>query len=290
MKSVLRAAGVPCARHRLCATADEARSFAVLVGWPVVVKPPAGAGAKATVRCADAAALEAALRAMPPSAERPLLLEEFLAGVEHSFDAVNLGTRTVWHSLTRYEPTPLHVLENPWIQWTVLLPREVDHPRYDDIRAVAGRALEALGMRTGVSHMEWFRRQDGTVAVSEVGARPPGAQFCSLVSWAHDVDFYAAWGRLVVLDEFARPERKFAAGAAYLRAQGSGSRIKAVHGLDQAQREVGELVVEARLPRVGAEPSGSYEGDGYAIVRHASTEVVEKALRRIVSLVRVELG
>ena len=25
-------------------------------------------------------------------------------------------------------------MENPWIQWTVLLPREVDHPRYDDIR------------------------------------------------------------------------------------------------------------------------------------------------------------
>jgi hypothetical protein len=290
MKSVLRAAGVPCARHRLCTTDDEARSFAALAGYPLVAKPPAGAGAKATFRCENGDQLSEALRTMPPSPSRPLLLEEFMTGTEHSFDGVNLDGKTVWHSLSRYEPTPLHVLETPWVQWTVLVPREIDHPRYDDIRATATKALQALGMGTGVSHMEWFRRPDGAIAISEVGARPPGAQFCSLISYAHDVDFYAAWGRLVVLDEFARPERRFAAGGAYLRAQGRGTRIARVHGLEQAQREVGELVVEARVPQVGAEPTGTYEGDGYVIVRHASTEVVETALRRIVSLVRVELG
>jgi hypothetical protein len=203
---------------------------------------------------------------------------------------VNIGPRTVWHSLTRYDPTPLHVLENPWIQWTVTVPREVDAPAYDDIRATATRALHALGMTSGVSHMEWFRRGDGSVAVSEVGARPPGAQICTLHSVAHDVDFYAVWARVVVYDEFTAPERKFAAGAAYLRAQGTGRTIRAIHGVEQAQREVGELVVEARLPQVGAEPTGTYEGDGYVILRHASTEVVERALRGLVSLVRVELG
>lgn len=290
MKDVLRAHGVPVARHRLCTDANEARSFAALAGYPLVCKPPAGAGAKATFRVEHGAALEDALRAMPPSRERPLQIEEFLSGKEHSFDAVNLGVQTVWHSLTRYEPTPLTVLENPWIQWTVLVPREIDHPQWDDIRAVATKALRALGMTSGVSHMEWFRRPDGSVAVSEVGARPPGAQICTLHSLAHDFDLYAAWGRAVVLDQFTAPERRYACGAAYLRAQGRGRTIKAVHGLDQAQREVGELVVEARLPRVGAEPTGTYEGDGYVILRHASTEVVERALRRLVTLVRVELG
>src|SRR5262249_40645358 len=44
MKSVLREAGLPCARHRLCATEDEARSFVRESGFPVVAKPPAGAG------------------------------------------------------------------------------------------------------------------------------------------------------------------------------------------------------------------------------------------------------
>ena len=64
----------------------------------------------------------------------------------------------------------------------------------------------------------------------------------------------------------------------------------AVRGLEQAQREVGNLVVEVKLPRKGQPRAGGYEGDGYAIVRHPETAVVEEALKRIVSRVRVELG
>jgi hypothetical protein len=287
MKDVLRAHGLPCARHRLAAGPDDARAFAAEVGFPIVVKPPDGAGAKATVRAEDAGGLEAALAGASP--ERPVLLEEFVRGEEHSFDTVSIAGRPVWHSLSRYLPSPLHVLENPWIQWCVLVPREVDHPRYDDVRRVAFRALDALGMGTGVTHMEWFRRPDGGVCVSEVAARPPGAQFCSLISWANDVDFYAAWARLVVFDAFDVPERRYAAGAAYLRGQGRG-RVVGVEGLEAVRRELGPLVVEARLPEPGRGPTGTYEGEGYVIVRHPRTEVVEEALMRLVSRVRVVLG
>jgi hypothetical protein len=36
--------------------------------------------------------------------------------------------------------------------------------------------------------------------------------------------------------------------------------------------------------------SGSYEGDGYVIVRHPDTAVVTDALWRLITGVRVELG
>jgi hypothetical protein len=36
--------------------------------------------------------------------------------------------------------------------------------------------------------------------------------------------------------------------------------------------------------------SGSYEGDGYIIVRHRDTAVVTDAMRRLVTGVQVELG
>ena len=45
MKDALRAAGLPCARHRLASNAAEAVAFARQV-MPLVAKPPAGAGAK----------------------------------------------------------------------------------------------------------------------------------------------------------------------------------------------------------------------------------------------------
>jgi len=289
MKSRLREAGIPCARHALAGSAAEAAALADRIGFPLVAKPPAGAAASQTSRIEDEASLADYLRAFPPRSAEPLLLEEFIVGEEHSFDTVSLRGKAVWHSLTHYRPGPLEVLQNPWIQWTVLLPREVDHPRYDDIRAIGTRALDVLGMDTGLSHLEWFRRPTGEVAVSEVAARPPGAQFTTLISHAHDLDFYAAWARLVLLDRFEAPERPFAAGIAYLRGQGRG-RVQRVVGLEAAQKELGELVVEVRLPRPGQLPASSYEGDGYVVLRHPRTEVVREALARLVTLVRVELG
>ncbi|MDQ4078117.1 MAG: ATP-grasp domain-containing protein [Chloroflexota bacterium] len=288
MKYLFREAGIPCARSRLVTSGADAWHFADEVGYPLVVKPVAGAASQATFRIDRPEALHEALQVAAPSHNQPVLIEEFITGDESSFETFSLHGESVWHSLTHYYPSPLEVLRTPWIQWTVVLPREVDHPRYDDIRTVAARALKVLGMGTGLSHMEWFRRHDGSIAISEVAARPPGAQFTTLMSVAHDFDCIQAWARLMVFDHFDPPSRRFAAGAAYLRGQGQG-RIKAIHGLDQAQREVGPMVVAAKLPQIGQQTSSSYEGDGYIIVRHPDTEVVRQALLRLVSIIQIEL-
>ncbi|HVE98861.1 MAG TPA: hypothetical protein VNA12_06755 [Mycobacteriales bacterium] len=289
MKSVLRAAGLPCARHAMAGSADDARRFIAEVGFPVVVKPPAGAGARATYRLDDVGALDAWLGAQPPSTGDPVLLEEFMTGEEHSFDSVFVRGEPVWHSISRYHPAPLEVLRNPWMQWVVFLPRQITGPEYDDIRDVAAASLRALGLQTALTHMEWFRRPDGSVAVSEVAARPPGAQITTLLSYAHDLDFYRAWAALMAFEHFDPPERKYAVGAAYLRGQGQG-RVRAIHGLEQLQRELGPIVVEAKLPQAGQAPTGTYEGEGYVIVRHPDSDVVERALQRIVTVAHVELG
>lgn len=290
MKTVLTRAGLPCARHRLAFHPEDAFAFAEDVGFPLVVKPPAGAGAKATFRVDDERVLADCLQTLPPSRNDPVLIEEFVTGEEHSFDSVVLGGRIVWYSVNDYSPTPIEVLRQPWVQWCVLSPREVDAPRYQKIRQAAGPALQALGLANGLSHMEWFERPDGRIAISEVGARPPGAQFVTVISYAHDFDLYHAWARLMVHDRFDPPPRRYAVGAAYLRGQGRGEKIKAIHGLAEAQNEIGELVVEARLPKPGQSSSKTYEGDGYVILRHPDTGVVERALKRLVERIYVELG
>lgn len=295
MKDVLRGAGVPCARHRLARSPEEAHGFIDEVGLPVVVKPPAGAGAKGTFRLDEQAAVTAWLAVEPPTPERPALLEEFLIGAEHSYDSVTLDGQVRWRSISEYLPTPLEVLRNPWMQWVVLLPREIGGPPHAGIDEAAPAALRALGLQTGLTHMEWFRRPDGSVAVSEVAARPPGAQITTLLSYAHELDFYRAWARLMILEQFEPPPRRWAVGAAYLRAQAGASaaadqRVTAIHGLEALQRDLGEIVIEAQLPELGQPPSGTYEGEGYVIVRHPDTEVVTDALQRIVSGLRVELG
>jgi hypothetical protein len=234
----------------------------------------------------------------PPAKGNDVLLEEFVVGREFSFDSVTLHGAHVFHNVCCYSPTPLEVLANPWIQWCVVLPRDLSGPEFADIHRVGPRALAVLGMWNGMSHMEWFRRKNGGIAISEVAARPPGAQFMSLMSHVCGTDMYAAFARLMVFETFEPPARRFAAGAAYLRGQqprgeSGGAKepvVRALHGLDAVQRELGDLIVEARLPAIGKPPSTSYEGDGYVIVRHPDTRVVADAVQRIVATVRVELG
>ncbi|MBI5915813.1 MAG: ATP-grasp domain-containing protein [Bacteroidetes bacterium] len=289
MKNLLQAAGLPCARHRKVTSKKEALAFAKTTGYPLVVKPPDGAGSLATFRANNEQELAKALEINAPRPGHEVLLEEFIIGHEHSFDTFSLGSKPVFHSLTQYFPNPLEAVREPWIQWQVVLPREVGSPPYDDIRAAAYRTLDVLGMETGMSHLEWFRRPDGSLAISEVAARPPGAQITKLISRANDFDSVEAWARLMIFGEFQVPQRKYAVGAAYLRGQGQG-KVREVLGLQRVEAEVGHLVTDVKIPKPGQEKSLSYEGEGYIILRHPDTEVVKEALNRVVSTVRVVLG
>lgn len=283
-ETVVSEAGLPCARAQTVNSMAAAEAFAEICGFPLVVKPPDGAGSLSTFKVDNAAELKAALAAMPGN---QALLEEFITGTEHSFDTFSLNGRAVYHSLSNYYPNPLEAMREPG-QWQVVLPREVDEPQYDDIRDAAFKALDTLGMHTGISHLEWFRRTDGSIAISEVVARPPGAQILTLIGRAGDFNAIDAWARLVVFGEFEAPRRQYAVGAAYLRGQGQG-RVRAVHGLDIVQAAFGHLVTDFKIPQIGQEAAANYEGEGYIILRHTETEVVRQALSRVVSVVRVEL-
>ena len=134
MKDVFRGAAIPCARHALAGDRDKAIAFADTAGFPLVVKPPAGAGGKSTYRIDNAGQLAELLERHPPTPDRPVLVEEFVSGTEFSFDSVMCNGELVWHSISRYMPSPLEVLENPWIQWCVMLPRDIGGEEFDAIR------------------------------------------------------------------------------------------------------------------------------------------------------------
>lgn len=290
MKDELRRHGLPCARHALLRTWDEAVAFVQQVGLPIVLKPPAGMGCKATWRIKSMDELRGALGAIHASPSNPALAEEFLRGQEYSFETITVGGQVRFTSISRYEPTPLEVMETPWIQWVCVLPRDVSGPELADAHALGTRTVRALGLETGFTHMEWFRRDDGSLAIGEIAARPPGANIVRMNSFAHDADMYRAWARAVVDDAFDGPwQRKYAVGCAFLRGVGRG-RVLRVTGVDQAQEKVGRHVVEARLPQTGAPRSDSYEGDGYVIVRDPDTNVVRAAMKTIIETIQVHYG
>lgn len=296
MKEVLRAAGLPVAKSWLADSEHDLREAIARLGYPAIVKPQAGLGARATRRVESAADLDALIAAGEgPRPGAPVQVEEFVRAREHTCETVSVLGKPVWRSGTRYFPSPLEVLENPWMQYCVLLPAEADDPTFTSFHDTNAAALDALGAGprsewSGLTHMEWFLREDGSRLVSEVGARPPGVQIMPLMSLTHDVDMIASWARLVACDEFEPPTRKRAAGAAFFRGQGSGDRIVRIHGEAAAREQAGDALVEISLPALGTRRAEGYEGEGHALVRHATTEGAKEALKALVSNIRLELG
>lgn len=287
MKDALRAAGLPVAAHKLVTSERDAREFAERVGFPMVLKPPAGMGAKATFRVSSLEHLLQTCAGMHVSPERPVLAEEMLRGREFSFETITIDGKPRVYSISHYLPTCLEVLETPWIQWACLLPREIQGAPYDGARDMGVAAIEALGLDTGMTHMEWFQKPDGSLAIGEIAQRPPGANISLMTGLAHGIDPYRAWARAVVDNELDAPwERKFAVGCAFLRGMGQG-RVASVTGVRETNEAVGTWVAEAKLPHIGAPKSESYEGDGYIVVKHESTDMVQKMLKKIVETIRV---
>lgn len=296
MKEVLRSHGVPVAASRLVASRAELRAFVDAVGFPIIVKPQAGVGSRSTHRVESLADLDALARiGLEPSAARPLQAEQFIRARELTCETVTIHGKPVWRSGTQYFPTPLEVLETPWVQYCVMLPREVEPP-WTDFAAVNGEALEALFgddprvSGTAITHMEWFLTNNGSMYVNEVGARPPGVQIMPLMSLAHDVDMIGAWAELIAFDRFTPPARRFAAGAAFFRGQGAGDRVVEVSGVQAAIDKAGDALVELRAPRVNQARAPGYEGEGIALVKSATTEGVKRALLAVIETVQVRYG
>lgn len=290
MKDALRKAGLPCARHKLVTTWQEAASFAEQVGFPIILKPPVGVGCKSTWRITSLDELRSAIGTIAPNAASPTLAEEMLRGQEHSFEALVVKGKVVLGAASIYHPTVLEVVENPWIQWIVESPREIAGPAFDDVRAMGVKAVQALGLQSGLTHMEWFRRPDGSLAIGEIAARPPGAQIVRLHGLARGISFYRAWARAVVHDVYdGAPRQSHAVACAYLRGMGRG-RVLGVDGVKRTRDALGELIAEAELPVLGAPKSDSYEGDGYVILRHPDSGVVRRAAQFVIDNIRVHYG
>lgn len=287
LKETLEQAGIRTARHRLVTGEEDARRFVKAIGLPLVLKPLSGSGGLATwcVRTADQ--LEVALRLMRPSSERIVLAEEYVAGQEVSIDTITIANEPRFYSVCCYRPSILEALENPEIQWTCIMPRDTSEVPYREVIEKGLMAIRALEVGSVMTHMEALLPEDGNPVFIDATLRPAGARIGPMLAFSYDLDPLLAWARAVVDGCFDGPyQRKYAVGTIFLRGRGAG-RVEHVAGIETVRQQVGQLIVEARLPLVGATKAATYTGDGYITVRHPQTQIVEDALRSIGETVRI---
>lgn len=287
LQSTLAKAGIDTARSRVVDNDDQARLFVREVGYPLVLKPLNGSGALATWSIRDEQQLALALQLTRPSPSRRLLVEEYCDGEELCFDTITIAGEPRFYSVCCYRPPILQAVEDASIQWRCVMPRDLGDSRYRQLINQGLQAARAMSVGDAMTHMEGFLSSAGGVFFIDATLRPAGARIAPMLAFAYDIDPYLVWARVMLDGCFDGPwERKFAAGTIFLRGRGSG-RIVSVAGMETVKRELGEMLMEARLPAAGAPKSETYTGDGYVTVRHPETKVVEDALDFIARTVNV---
>ncbi|HEV8631394.1 MAG TPA: ATP-grasp domain-containing protein, partial [Thermoanaerobaculia bacterium] len=208
MKEVLDAAGLRTPRHFRAKTADSVREAAERVGYPVCVKPIAGAGSADTYKVSAPAELEGVLQATRHVPE--VSVEEWIEGEEYTFDTICADGRILYHNIAWYRPKPIVGRSVEWISPQTVTLRDVDHPDLQSGVKLGLQVLQALGFRTGFTHMEWFRKPDGEAVFGEIAARPPGARSTELMNYGCDIDVFRGWAEAVVHGSWSQPlERKY---------------------------------------------------------------------------------
>jgi hypothetical protein len=282
MKRALDEAGLRTPHHRRAATVGECREAAEEIGFPLIIKPIAGAGSADTYRVNDTAELETILGALGHVAE--VSVEEFIDGEEYTFDTVSVDGEIAYFNVSWYRPRPLIARTVEWISPQTLSLRRVDDPKLAPGIELGKGVLKALGFRTGFTHMEWFLKPDGEAVFGEIGARPPGARSVDLMNYASDIDLFTGWGEAVALGSFTqRLEREYNSAVIFKRAQGRG-RIQRIDGLELLAHRFGDAIVAADLLPVGAHRRDWKQtllSDGWVFVRHPDLGITMEIADRV---------
>ncbi len=274
MKSVLDQAGIRTPRHRAARDADAIRAAAEEIGYPLIVKPIAGAGSADTHRIENARELETAIAATRHVEE--VSVEEFIDGEEFTFDTVSIDGVPAYENVAWYRPRPLVARSSEWISPQVVALRKIEQPDLAAGIEMGRRVLRALGFGSGFTHMEWYRKADGEVVFGEIGGRPPGAHQVDQMNYACDIDVFRGWADAVAFGRFReRVERRYNVANIYKRAHGSGT-IQRIDGLEAYLERHGAAVVWENLLPVGA-PRRNWKqtlvSDGFVVVRHPDLDV-----------------
>lgn len=269
MKQKVSAAGIRTARHASATTMAQVRDAAREIGFPVIVKPIAGAGSMDTVRAGSAEELERALAQVKSYDE--VNVEEFIEGEEFTYDTICIDGRIVYENVCYYRPNPLIARSTEWISPQTIALRDLSPPDVKAGIALGHDVLKALEFGTGFTHMEWFWTRQGEAVFGEIAARPPGAHTVDLMNFVGDVDLFDGYAEADLKGRFSvSTERKYNAANIFKRAQGRG-RIRRVEGLESIMARFGEHIVHVDLLPVGAERRNWIQtlvSDGYVVVRH----------------------
>ena len=286
MKERVESYGLRVPRSVRVKTAAEARDAVAVVGFPLVIKPIAGAGSADTFKVDDAASLDLVLPLLTNVPEA--IVEEYVEGEELTYDALTIGGEPVYENVAQYFPKPIISRSQEAVSPAQVVLADLSQPRLAPGLALGRGVLRALGMKDGFVHMEWYLTPSGDAVFGEIACRAGGAKLVDMMNWASDIDLYREWARIVCHREFrAQAPRRYNVGVVFKRARGQGVICK-LDGLDDFLRTHGQHVVEDTLFRPGT-PRRDWKqtllSDGFLAIRHEDHDAVMALVQQAVDTI-----
>ncbi len=269
MKERVASAGLRVPKSCRALTEKDVRAAAEELGYPLIVKPIAGAGSADTYKAESAAELDVIIAKMRGVGEASC--EEYIDGEEFTFDTVCIDGKPAYENVAAYLPKPLEMRSLEWVSPVIITVRDLQQQKLLDGITLGRNVLGALGMGTGFTHMEWFLTPDGEAVFGEIGCRPGGAHIVDQMNYTSDIDLFREWARASCHGTFeATKPRAYNVGIVFKRARGQG-RITRIDGLEEFVRLAGDHLVEEELLRPGT-PRRNWKqtllSDGHVVVRH----------------------
>ncbi len=283
MKRRLDAAGIRTPWHASATSVAGVWEAAERIGYPLILKPIAGAGSADTYRVDSAADLDDVLPMLRHVPE--VSVEEFVEAEEFTYDTICAGGRILFEHVLWYRPRPLEMRLHEWVSPVGISLRDTTVPHLQGGIRMGHEVIDALGFQSGFTHMEWYLKDDGEVVFGEIGARPPGVRVVDMMNYNTDGDTYVGWANAVVHGRMDPLEHRHNVGSICKRAHGAGH-IVAIQGLQELLLEYGSDVMVVDLQQVGAprrDWRASTVGDGIVIVRNPELQRVIEMTERFSS-------
>lgn len=268
MRRRLAAGEVP--QPRFGATAAE-------TGFPCVVKPTGLSGSQGVIRCDTPAEVEAARTRIARVWDGPVLVEEYVPGVEIALEGLlRDGALEILAGFDKPDP-----LEGPYFEETIYVtPSRLPPAAIATAVHAAARAAAAIGLTEGPVHAE-VRIQDDRAWVIEVAARSIGGLCARTLRFGAGISLEEVILRHALglsLDGLARETE--AAGVMMLPIARAGV-LEEVRGREAALAVDGIVGLEITIPP-GRAVVPLPDGDrylGFLFARAPTPAAVEAALR-----------
>ena len=208
MKPFYRTAHIAVPRYADIPTIREAKAFARKVGYPVIVKPDMGAGAKDVQLIETPTELEWFFW---EKSTTPYIMEEYVHGNIYSYDAViNLDGDPLFESMTAWPPSIMEIVAKQ-LDFSYYVAAEIP----DDLRNAGRAAVRSFGIRGRFVHIEFFRLTEdqpplgaeGDLVGLEINLRPPRGYAVDMMNFAHSTDAYKIWADMVTINKCIVPRR-----------------------------------------------------------------------------------